>query len=276
MSPPLSCIMAPGGEDQLIHPWLCPPSNGWIHHRPQVRGVPQATSGKTSPVSPLCHLHCLVAPSHATIPASCYLSPKTGSSTFGYIFFDAHEHHRQEPVTAYFTSTGREVYAFLCPDLDAFPRENFLCTRDVSFVSDLPWYAILLWHWIIKDNTNSDKVAHNQSWLPGLPSMAFHSRSSSLHDNLALLGFRGPRLHSGPQSMRQHPSRIDPTTHPPLLVVPLLHPPSIFPMGQRNSVFWCPLPPHNRQELELGGGHCINWVKPGLQGYGAQFKLFQF
>jgi hypothetical protein len=45
---------------------------------------------------------------------------------------------------------------------------------------------------------------------------------------------------------------------------------------QHHSVFWRPLPPHNQQDPKLGGRHCINWVEPGLQGYGGKFGLFQF
>jgi hypothetical protein len=65
---------------------------------------------KSSATSPL---------SHPSLPCDIsfilWVSPKTSSSTFGYIFLDAHERHHQELVTAYFIG----ISALPCPDFDA-------------------------------------------------------------------------------------------------------------------------------------------------------------
>jgi hypothetical protein len=72
------------------------------------------------------------------------ISPKSGSTTMGYIFLDIHECHHKAPISAYFTSDGPKVVPFPCPDFDAFLCNNYLCMRDVSFVGNLPHY-ISLW-----------------------------------------------------------------------------------------------------------------------------------
>jgi hypothetical protein len=179
-----------------------------------------STSSPSSHCSLLCNISIILQ-----------VSPKTGSSTFGYIFLDTHKCHHQEPITVYFTSTGCNISSLPCPDFDTFFWANFLRTQDISFVTRLPQCVIPLGHWIIEDDTNSDEVALNQSWLPDLPSTSFHSCSSSPHDNLALLDMHGPHFHSGPHSKHLDPDKINPTARPPLPAVPRLHPPSTFPMG---------------------------------------------
>jgi hypothetical protein len=94
---------------------------------------------KSSASSPLSH--CSLPHNIAII---LQVSPKTGSSTFGYIFLDPHKHHCQEPVTVYFTSAGRDVSALPCPNFDVFLQAHLLCMRNISLVTNLPWYVILL------------------------------------------------------------------------------------------------------------------------------------
>jgi hypothetical protein len=71
-----------------------------------------------------------------------WISPKTGSSTMGFIYLDAHERHLQAPITTYFDSAGREVYTFPCPDFGGFIGANYLHTQDVLFITNLPLYII--------------------------------------------------------------------------------------------------------------------------------------
>ncbi len=67
------------------------------------------------------------------------ISPKSGSKTMGYIFLNIHERQHKAPVSAYF---GHEIVPFPYPDFNTFLCATYLCTRDVSFVGNLPHYII--------------------------------------------------------------------------------------------------------------------------------------
>jgi hypothetical protein len=113
--------------------------------------------------------------------------PKSGSTTFGFVYLDARKHHHQAPITIYFHSAGQEVYTFACPDFNTFLQSNFLCVHNVLFVGDIPWYAILIGCCFLQDTLRTPHPSNSGSWthLYWYPLLG-----SSLHTKTQLpLGF---------------------------------------------------------------------------------------
>ncbi len=187
-----------------------------------------------------------------------WVSSKSGSSTFGYIYLDARKHLHQEPIIAYFKSAGREVFAFTCLDFNAMLRAYHLHTLDVSFVGNLPHYLIPMGCRIMAETTYSNNAAPSQLWLPDLPLTSFHSQSYCSHGNQALVGLCGPCPPSSPTSQHPDPNGINPTASSPFLAALQVHPPSFFSMGGSITIthsFGALSPLTNSDTLNIGGKH---------------------
>jgi len=74
-------------------------------------------------------------------------------------------------VVAYYDSAGRAVEVIPYPDFDAFLANHSLCTRNASFLMDLPNYILESGCRILVNNDHSrGNVRPDLSWLPMSPS----------------------------------------------------------------------------------------------------------
>jgi hypothetical protein len=112
------------------------------------------------------------------IPVMLRVSPQTAGSAFGYIFLAINEHIHQDPLLAFFDNAGRAVHVLPCPDFEVFLRSNFISTRDVLFVTDLPPHMIPAGRCILEEDGYLMDAASNLSWLPEIPSALTFSRTS--------------------------------------------------------------------------------------------------
>jgi hypothetical protein len=74
-----------------------------------------------------------------------HISLASSSATFGYIYLAETKLYHQDAISAYFDSPGQEISIIPCPDFDMFITDLNLMYHDVMFISDLPWYIILLY-----------------------------------------------------------------------------------------------------------------------------------
>ena len=75
-------------------------------------------------------------------PVILCITPTQDGEPFGYIHLTPREHKHLETIRAYFDSADREVITLPCPDFEEFLLANSLCTRNVSFLCDLPEYTL--------------------------------------------------------------------------------------------------------------------------------------
>jgi hypothetical protein len=125
----------------------------------------------------------------STHPVSVILCilPANKGATVGYIHLAYGEIIHQAAVIAYFDSAGQEVVVIPCPNFEAFLAIHLLCTRNVSFLSDLLDYILESGCRILEANEfSSSDVCPDLSWLPKSPSPSATSPSSqSLLSHLA-------------------------------------------------------------------------------------------
>jgi hypothetical protein len=133
------------------------------------------------------------------------ISPAQDGGQFGFIYLSSRERNSEDAIGAYFDGAGREVTTLPCPDFERFLLTNSLCTRNVSFITNLLDYILCMGRRILEDNAYSSDGIPDLSWLPHSPSETSPSllsrgpkRSASCPPNVTMRAHNTSRPPSRP------------------------------------------------------------------------------
>ncbi len=239
--------------------WFFSPSPGRTQFIPHIHLPPSYHFRGMSPQ----HLHCSVAPSHATLPSSFrpHQSPAPlPLDTFTWMHTSANTkdqllHISKVPAARSMPSQVRTLNNPL-----AVPP---LHPQRLLLVGNLTPYLIRMGRCIMAETTYSNDATPNQLWLPDLPSASFHSQSYFSHDNPASLELHGPHPPSGPPSQHPDPDGINLSASLLFLAVLQVHPPSSFPMGGSITPSFGVISPLTTSDTHNTGGNALMPVNGG-------------